>query len=111
MIHKHFRRENVIKIEDVELLTDRKTVRICNEDFQLRRKEYMILELLMQNPDKTFSAEEIYEYIWKEDFLDNDRVVAVQISNIRKKTKKYRLIDTVWGVGFKFHLKSKYMKI
>lgn len=87
MIHKHFRRENVIKIEDVELLTDRKTVRICNEDFQLRRKEYMILELLMQNPDKTFSAEEIYEYIWKQDFLDNDRVVAVQISNIRKKTK------------------------
>ena len=41
----------------------------------------------MQNPDKTFSAEEIYEYIWKQDFLDNDRVVAVQISNIRKKTK------------------------
>lgn len=65
----------------------------------------MILELLIRNPGKVFTKNNIYESVWNEEYLGEDNAVNVHISNIRQKlarandTENY--IQTVWGIGFK----------
>lgn len=74
-------------------------------ELPLTRREYLILELLMENPGKVFTKSNIYESVWNEEFLGEDNAVNVHISNIRQKLAKFRpnesYIQTVWGIGFK----------
>ena len=71
----------------------------------LTRREFMILELLMSNPNKVFTKNNIYESVWNEEFVGEDNAVNVHISNIRQKLAKVNgdetYIQTVWGIGFK----------
>ena len=51
--------------------------------------EYQILLLLISHPRKVFSVKEIYELVWKEEFLPNSgNTVMVHIRNIRRKLEK-----------------------
>lgn len=70
----------------------------------LTKHEFQILELFMRNPKKVFSRQMIYEYVWGEEYLAEDKTIHVHISNIRSKLKKSgtdTYIQTVWGMGFK----------
>lgn len=73
-------------------------------EVHLTRQEFRVLELLMRNPDRVFSKQEVYDYAWEESFIGEDKVVNVHISNIRRKLKPFtdrEYIETVWGIGFK----------
>ena len=64
----------------------------------------MILELLIRNPRRIFSKQMIYEYVWGEEYLAEDKTIHVHMSNIRAKLKASgtdSYIQTVWGMGFK----------
>src|SRR5699024_9037792 len=77
---------------------------IDNEPLHLTKHEYLILELLMKNIKRVFTKQEIYEYVWNDDYYGDDKTINVHISNIRKKIKQYtddEYIKTVWGIGFK----------
>jgi DNA-binding response OmpR family regulator len=67
--------------------------------------EYSILLLLMRNPGKVFSINQIYENIWNEEAIGADNTVAVHIRHIREKIeinpKDPRYLKVVWGVGYK----------
>ncbi|MEG2322788.1 MAG: response regulator transcription factor [Anaerovoracaceae bacterium] len=72
----------------------------------LTTKEFEILRLLIENPRKVFSANQIFESIWKTNCMENDtKTVMVYISTLRKKLdsddRKY--IISVRGVGYKFN--------
>lgn len=70
----------------------------------LTRHEFLILELLIRNPRRVFSKQMIYQYVWGEDYLAEDKTINVHISNIRSKLKESgtdSYIQTVWGMGFK----------
>lgn len=58
----------------------------------------------MKNPGRVFSAEEIYESVWKEQAVNTDTVM-VHVRNIREKieidSKNPRYLKVVWGVGYK----------
>lgn len=74
------------------------------EIIELTRHEFLIMELLIQNPKRVFTKQMIYEYAWGEEYLAEDKTINVHISNIRSKLKKSRTdayIQTVWGIGFK----------
>ena len=66
--------------------------------------EFKILELLIRNPGRVFSAEEIYERVWNEQAINTDTIM-VHVRNIREKieinTKKPKYLKVVWGVGYK----------
>ena len=68
-------------------------------------EEFLILKLLMENPGKVFTKNNIYESVWTEEYLGEDNAVNVHISNIRQKlakvNKEETYIQTVWGIGFK----------
>jgi DNA-binding response OmpR family regulator len=71
----------------------------------LSKTEYGILRLLMGNPRKVFTKDNIYESVWGGHFVGDDNTVNVHISKLRAKlaaldsTTEY--IVTVWGIGFK----------
>ena len=66
--------------------------------------EFKILHLLMRNPGRVFSAEEIYESVWNEQAINTDTVM-VHVRNIREKIeinpKNPKYLKVVWGVGYK----------
>ena len=68
------------------------------------KQEFAILELLLRNPKKVFSKEEIFEYAWDEVYMGETKTLDVHISNIRKKIKQVTdegYIETVWGIGYR----------
>ena len=90
------------------LVLDRRQRIAIAEGTQVRltAKEYSILELLMEHIGQVFSAEHIYERVWKEDAdYRVENTVMVHIRHIREKieidTKNPRYVKVVWGIGYK----------
>ena len=66
--------------------------------------EFGILHLLASNPNQVFSAEEIFERVWKQDNVVSAKTVMVHVSHLREKLEDAtgeQIIKTVWGVGYK----------
>lgn len=71
---------------------------------KITKQEFLILELLIRNPLRVFSKEDIFEYAWQEMYMGETKTLDVHISNIRKKIKlvtKEEYIETVWGIGYR----------
>ncbi len=83
--------------DTVEVLVDGKPARMTPIEFK-------ILALLMRNPGRVFSAEEIYERVWNEKAINTDTIM-VHVRNIRDKIeinpKEPKYLKVVWGVGYK----------
>lgn len=98
-------KSNVLKTTHITLDTNTKTVSMDGNSIILTPIEYDILELMMRYPNKVFSAKNLYESIWNQDYsyLDNNTIV-VHISNLRKKLEKDpknpEHIRSMWGRGY-----------
>ena len=83
--------------ETVELSVDGNPVRLTPMEFK-------IVQLLMKNPGRVFSADEIYERIWNEKAINTDTIM-VHVRNIREKIeldpRNPKYLKVVWGVGYK----------
>lgn len=84
------------------------TYQLCinNNVVPLTKYEFLILRLLMENPNRVFTKQSIYEFAWEEDYYGDERVINTHIGNIRAKLRSFSDIDyiqTVWGIGFKFY--------
>lgn len=95
---------NVFVVGGLELNKDTKEVTVDGESVKMTPKEFNILQLLMENPGRVFSAEEIYERVWKESAISTETIM-VHIRNIREKieidSKNPKYLKVVWGVGYK----------
>ena len=95
---------NVFEVGGLELNTDTKEVILDGKSIRMTPSEFKILELLIRNPGRVFSAEEIYERVWNEQAINTDAIM-VQVRNIREKIeinpKKPKYLKVVWGVGYK----------
>ena len=84
---------------------NRKTVTVDGEERRLTPLEYKIALLLIRNPGRVFSIDEIYERVWGEEAYSADNTVAVHIRRIREKIefdpKNPNYIKVVWGIGYK----------
>lgn len=89
-------------------LTINRTTHQCwlyEEPLNLTPIEFDILWLLCANRGKVISAEELFETVWGEKYLDRNNTVMVHIRRLREKLgepgRNPRFIKTVWGVGYK----------
>ena len=89
----------------LEVDDEQKQVRVDGESVELTPTEYGILLLLIRNPGKVFSMEQIYEKVWKEPAYNPENTVAVHIRRIREKIeinpRDPKYLKVVWGVGYK----------
>ncbi|EGT3616163.1 response regulator transcription factor [Clostridium perfringens] len=114
-VEAHLRRNKIIsnkkeenttlKYKKLILEPKSREVRVNGEELQLTSKEFKILELLVSNPKRVFTKGNLFETVWKEEFLGDDNTINVHISNLRNKIgaldSENDYIKTIWGVGFK----------
>ena len=73
------------------------------KDILLTQKEFALLTLFAQNEDKTMSAEYLYEKVWGQDMMAEERAIRQQISNLREKIEESGYsIANVRGAGYRF---------
>ena len=74
-------------------------------DIQLTALEFGILYLLASHPNRVFSADEIFERVWQQESIVSAKTVMVHVSHLRDKIEEAtggeKVIQTVWGVGYK----------
>lgn len=76
--------QEILQVGDLILDKDTKQVTIQGQELHLTLKEFQILELLMSQPGRVFSSEQIYESIWNEIAINTDTIM-VHIRRLRKK--------------------------
>lgn len=73
-----------------------------NESLNLTLSEFLLLQTLINEPNRVFTREMLIMKIFNEDYISNDRIIDAHIKNLRKKLPK-NYIKTVIGVGYQFH--------
>jgi len=99
-----FNQMNEIHYKNISVNLDMREVKFNDQVLHLTGREYAILLLFLENPQKVFSRANIYESVWNEPFFDSDKTINMHISNLRNKLNRddTNYIKTVWGIGFKF---------
>ncbi|HBB9210820.1 TPA: response regulator transcription factor [Escherichia coli] len=96
---------DIIRIESMSIDKKKHNVTIDNNELDLTATEFEILYLLATNRGRVFSAEEIFQRVWKEKYFQSNNTVMVHMSRLRDKIEEYmkgnKIIHTVWGVGYK----------
>ncbi len=100
------RPDNVqIAIEDLEIDMSARAVKRENKNIKLRRKEFDILEYLIQNRGRPVTRQMILEHVWEEGTSSWHNTVDVHIKHLRDKLDKpfkKKFIKTAYGVGYMF---------
>lgn len=85
---------------------DSRRVYIGEHEINLTAKEFEVLELLIRNPGKVYSRENLLKLIWGSDYPGDVRTVDVHIRRLREKIEKVPgdpvYVKTKWGVGYYF---------
>jgi len=102
---------NKNKILDIrELSIDKEDRRVFknNKEIILTTKEFELLLFLIENPNRVFSKDLLFDRIWGFDAVGDISTVTVHVQRLRDKieatTKKPQYIETVWGAGYRFKL-------
>lgn len=100
------RNKKQLKIKNLTINFENRTVLIDGQDANLTAKEFDLLEVLVNNRGKIFSREQLLSMVWKYDYLGDLRTVDVHIRRLREKIEKNpsqpEFIFTKWGVGYYF---------
>ncbi|HIV38915.1 MAG TPA: response regulator transcription factor [Candidatus Blautia stercorigallinarum] len=101
--------DTVYTIGGLEVNESTFEVRVDGAPVKVTPMEFKILLLLIKNPGRVFSADEIYERVWNERAV-NTETVMVHVRNIREKIeinpKEPKYLKVVWGVGYKIEKQS-----
>ena len=71
-------------------------------------KELELLYFLASSPNQVFTREQLLDHIWGYEYIGDTRTVDVHIKRLREKIKDHEAwrLATVWGIGYKFEVKS-----
>ena len=96
--------DHVLRIGQLQIDKTTHSVEVNGQALHLTSTEFNILHLLASHPGRVFSAEDIFQHVWKEKYFESNNTVMVHISKLRDKLEQEsgdKLIVTVWGVGYK----------
>lgn len=95
-----------LRVGDIVLDLSKKQLIVRGDPVRVTSTEFKILRLLMSNPGRVYSAEELYERVWESDAYAVENTVMVHISRIREKLevnpKKPEYLKVIWGIGYVF---------
>ena len=97
------RGENMVSYEGIEMNLDSKSVMVDGREVAFTKREFELLKLFIENPNKVFSREEILKLVWHDDVCVLDRTVDVNITRVRKKIGVYGAnLVSRQGYGYSF---------
>jgi two-component system alkaline phosphatase synthesis response regulator PhoP len=92
-----------ISVQGIVLLEDKKKVLIVGVEAPLTATEYQLLKFLISSPGHVYTRGQIVNHIKGHNHAVTDRSVDTQLVSLRKKMgEKGKLIETVWGIGYRF---------
>lgn len=97
---------DILNVGPLQINKDSHEVKTIKGDLiQLTALEFGILYLLASHPNRVFSADDIFERVWQQESVVSAKTVMVHVSHLRDKieavTGGEKVIETVWGVGYK----------
>jgi DNA-binding response OmpR family regulator len=105
---KHVKQEqpDILEVDPLTINKDSHEVKtLTGQEIQLTALEFGILSLLASHPNRVFSADDIFERVWRQESVVSAKTVMVHVSHLRDKIQKAtggeEVIKTVWGVGYK----------
>lgn len=103
MLRRSRRKEDrVVRVQNLTLDEDRHVCLDRGKEVSLTRKEFDLLKLLMSEPGRVFTRDEILQRVWGYEFDGENRTVDVHIRSLRSKlTESGKQIETVRGVGYR----------
>jgi two-component system response regulator CssR len=97
----------VLEVGNLKLYPEGRRVTLDDREIMLTPKEYELLLMLLQQPQKVFSRQELLDLVWGSDYIGTARNVDDLIKRLRKKLKSgdsRNDIKTVWGRGYRFNI-------
>ena len=96
---------SLLTVGELRMNLEDYTVSKQGKEIELTAKEFEILRLLLQNPRKVYTKEQIYSLIWNDAYFGDENAVNVHISRLRNKIednpRSPKYVITVWGIGYK----------
>ena len=96
----------VVQVGDLKLDCESRRVFIGSREINLTAKEFDVLELLVFNPNKVYSRENLLNIVWGYEYPGDVRTVDVHIRRLREKIEENpsepKYVHTKWGVGYYF---------
>jgi len=92
------------------LEVDREDRRVCihGRECGLTPKEFDILLFLMENPNRVYAKEDLFERVWGLEALGDSDTVVVHVRRLREKIEPEpqnpQYVETVWGAGYRFRI-------
>ncbi|ARC84101.1 response regulator [Clostridium argentinense CDC 2741] len=75
-------------------------------EIDLTPKEYMLMKIFMENPNKAFSRDELLDMVWGYNYIGENKIIDVNIRRIRSKIEdnpsEPKFIETIWGTGYRW---------
>jgi DNA-binding response OmpR family regulator len=99
---------NKLVIRGLEIHKDSRQVFINGKEVNLAQKEFDLLLYMVENPNRVFSREDLFEEIWGLDSLGDNATVTVHVRRVREKIEPSpsspQYIETVWGAGYRLRV-------
>ncbi len=95
--------EGSLLIKQSDIIIDREKYKVTKNGMELSlpKKEFELLVLLISKPDRVFTRDEIFSFVWGDDVIVGNRTIDVHIRKLREKIGENH-IKTIKGVGYKF---------
>jgi two-component system, OmpR family, response regulator RegX3 len=97
---------SVLEAGGIQIDPDRHLVFIRGEDVHLRRKEFELLSLLMENAGRLLTRDVLIDRVWGSDYFGDTKTLDVHIKRLRTHVEEDpsspKLITTIRGVGYRF---------
>jgi DNA-binding response OmpR family regulator len=92
----------LLRLADVVLDRQKRQVSIAGQIIEFRRREFDLLEALLQQPDVVLNRTQLLDQVWGYNYLGQTRTVDVHIAALRRKLETSSIrIETVTGVGYR----------
>ena len=96
-----------LKVKDLVLNMEERTVFIKEEKVSLTYKEFELLQLFLAHPGKVYTRDILYNEIWGADYIGESRTVDMHIRTLRQKLGEYgEMIETIRNVGYRMEVKT-----
>lgn len=103
--NKDYSKNSILQYADLKLNTLNYKVSKKDKELNLTPKEFQLLKLFLENPDRVFTKAQIFNNVWKNKYIHDDNTVMVHIKRLRNKIEDTpnnpTYISTVWGIGYK----------
>jgi DNA-binding response OmpR family regulator len=97
----------IVSFDDLIINSEYRTVFLRGQEIELTGKEYGILSLLVSNPDRVYTYEQLFEHAWNDTYMGDKRRVITLVHRLRKKLMGSEQIQSIHDMGYTFKEKKE----